>query len=817
VTSIFWRDARRGLRSWRRTPGSALLVVLALGLSGGALIALVNLVNSVFWREVRVDRPEELVGISSTDRHTPEGQTVGTASSLFASLEGTEQVFRGFAGFVDFDSVAVVNDTSRRLAVEGVTGRYFETLSLRPALGRFVAPLDDERASPVATISFRWWKSGFGSDADVIGKTFRLQGELITVVGIAPSSFTGLEIGVPADAWVPASLAPRLLDQPPNLIFFDALVGRLRPGVGLQQARGEIESLWPSARQAAADVVAASWPQAREDVLALQPRVASAATGFSPYRDFYRRPLTLLMLSSLVTVLLAGVNLSGLLLARWSTRDGDHALQSALGASTWRLLSQLFAESLALSLVAVMLSVPIALGSARSLTLLLWDQTNGSPLDLSVDHRVVGVMVALIGFVASCVSLLPAYRIWSGTLTLNRGTRGSGSRSVTRWGQWLAAAQIALSVPLLVAAWLVAVNLHRLEGVNTGFRADDVIVASLAGQGGVAPSGDPVSRLVEMSSALRAAPGITSAALCWREPVSGIGNGSRQSITTGDGRREAKPFVQAVSPGYVDTLSIPLVAGRDFTWADDSQHGRVALVSAGLAQTIFPNANPIGQHIRVGGQFPEIIGVIADAHIANPHETSQPILLTALLQQPPRLLDLDPPLVLVKSPLSLPAVQALAHRALVALGRDDIVTVHSLQHTLEAVLLRERLMRMGAFYFAGLTTLLVFIGLQAVLNVGIARRIPEIGLRIALGASTADVRMMVIREAGLMAAAGLAAGIPLAIVASRLLATTITFGSSSLSAVGIATATTVVVAVFALVIPVRMATRVAPTAALSGQ
>lgn len=814
MTSIFLRDAGRGLRSWGRTPGSALLVVLALGLSGGALIALVTLVNSVFWREVPVAHPEHLVGISGTDGRVSASETIGIPASLFASLDGAEQVFHGFAGFVDVGAVAVIDDTSQRLAIEGVTARYFDTLGVRAARGALVGPLDDERASPVATISFRCWKSRFGSDPTVIGKTFRLRGEIMTVIGIAPPDFTGLEIGVPADVWVPASLVPRLLQQPPSLIFFDALVGRLRSGVDLAQARREMASLWPPARGAAADVVGAALPQERDDTLSLQPRVESAVRGFSPYRDFYRRPLTSLMLSSLVTVLLACVNLSGLLLARWSAREGDLAVQSALGASTRRLVSQIFAESLALSFVAVTLSAPIALGSARSLTRLLWDQTDGSPLDLSVDYRVLGVMVALVGLVACCVSLLPASRIWSGTLTLNRGTRGTASRSVTRWGQWLAAAQIALSVPLLVTAWLVAVNLHHLEGVRTEFRADDVVVATLEHQGDAAPAGDPVSRLIETSAALRAAPGITAAALCWGEPVSGI---RRQSITAGDERREATPFVQAVSPGYLDTLSIPLVAGRDFTWTDDSRHGGVALVSVGLARTIFPDANPIGRHVHVGDQIVEVIGVIADARIANPHETNQPVLFTALLQQPRRLLELATPVVLLKSPLSLPAVQALAHRTLVGVGRDDIATVHALQHTLEAELLRERLMRMGAFYFAGVTTLLVFIGLQAVLNVGIARRIPEIALRIALGASTGDVRRLVIRDAGLMAAAGLTVGVPLAIIASRLIASTMTFDAHVGFAVGVAIATTVVVAVLALVIPVRLATRVTPTDALGGQ
>jgi predicted permease len=791
-----------------------LLIVLALGTSGGALIALATLVNSVFWRQVPVSHPEQMVGISGIDGRVSDRQTVGIPSSLFASLGRAEQVFHGFAGFVDLDSVAVINNTSQRLALEGVTARYFETLGVRPALGAFVGPLDEERASPVATISFRCWARCFGSDPDVVGKTFRLRGELMTVIGVAPPDFTGLEIGVPSDAWVPASLVSRLLEQPPDLIYFDALVGRLRPGVSLPQAKRALESLWPPARHAAADVVGTVLPQERDEILSLQPRVESAARGFSPYRDYYRRPLTLLMLSCLVTVLLACVNLSGLLLARWSTREGDLAVQSALGASTWRLVSQVFTESLALSSVAVLLSVPIALGAARSLTLLLWNQSEGAPLDLRVDARVLGVMVALVSVVACCVSLLPSSRIWSGTLALNRGSRGTASRSVTQWGQWLAAAQIALSIPLLVMAWLVAVNLHRLEGVNTGFRADDVVVATITDEGRVASAGDPAFRFIETSSALCAAPGISAAALCLGEPVSGL---RRRTITVDDRRYEATPFVHAVSPGYLDTLSIPLVAGRDFAWTDDSHHGDVALLSAGLAQTIFPGVSPLGRHVRLGDRLLEVIGVIADARIANPHETNQPVLLTALLQRPRRLLELAAPIVLVKSPLSLPAVQALAHRALAGLGRDDVLEAHSLQHTLEAELLRERLMRMGACYFASVTTLLVFIGLQAVLNVDIARRIPEIGLRVALGASTGDIRRLVIRDAGLMAATGLTVGIPLAIIASRLIASTITFASNGLFAVGVATATTVVIAVLALVIPLRLATRVAPAAALGGQ
>ena len=820
VTANFFRDTVRSLRSWRRTPGSALLVVLALGLSGGALLTLVSLFNALFWRALPVSHPDELVGVSGTERGMPGWEPVGIPASLFTSLDRAENVFQAFAGFEAFEPTAVITNTSQRLAIEGVSGRYFETLGVRPAFGRVVGAQEVDRVSPVATISFRCWQTRFGADPHVIGQTFRLQGELVTVIGVAPRAFTGLEVGIPADAWVPASLVPRLLNEPPSLNYFNALVGRLRPGITLQQATPQLEALWPPARQAAA--AAASLPGERDDILTLQPRIESAARGFSAFRGFYGHTLDLLVLSAAMTVVLSCANLSGLLLARWSTREGDLAVQAALGASSGRLVSQVVGESLALSMVAVMVSAPLALWSAKSLVLLLWNQPDvSSPLDLSPDYRVLGVMVGLAGLVAVCVSLLPASRIWSANLPLNRGTRGSPGRRVTRWGRRLAAAQVALSVPLLVTAWTVAANLHRLEGANTGFRPDGVIVASLTTQSGIAPAADPVAYLTQLASTLRAAPGIAAAALSRSEPLSFGQDWRRRPITGGDGLRGVRSFVLQASPGYFETLSVPLVAGRDFTWTDDRGQRDVAILSAGLAKAVFPGADPVGRRVRLGGQpdrLLEVIGVAADAKLAMPQTMNQLFLFTALLQEPARVLALNSPLVLLQSPLPPRPVEALARRTIVALGHDDIVDVHPLQHTLDGALLRERVMRVGAFYFAGLTTLLVFVGLYAVLNFGIVRRVPEIGLRIALGASTHDIRMMVIREALVTAAAGLVVGVPCAFFSGRVVASSLTLvGSHDALAFGAAIALTLAVTVLSVLMPLRRASRVTPVDALSSQ
>jgi len=305
------------------------------------------------------------------------------------------------------------------------------------------------------------------------------------------------------------------------------------------------------------------------------------------------------------------------------------------------------------------------------------------------------------------------------------------------------------------------------------------------------------------------------------EPVSFGADWRRRAVTGRDDVGSARSFVLQVSPGYFETLGVPLVAGRDFLWTDDRGQSNVGIISEGLAKAVLPGVNPVGQSVRLAGQpdrLVAVIGVVADAKLAEPHAANQLFLFTALLQEPPRLLALQSPLVLLKSPVPPRAVEGLARRTIVALGRDDVFEVHPLPHTRDAALLRERAMRVGAFYFAGLTTLLVFVGLYAVLNLGVIRRIPEIGLRIALGASTHNIRMTVIREAVVTAAAGLAVGVPCAFFSGRLIASSLTLvGSHDPLAFGAAIALVLAVTVLSVLIPLRRASRITPVEALATQ
>jgi predicted permease len=811
----FFRDTVRSLRGWRRTPGSALLVILALGLSGGALLALVTLFNALLWRELPVPRPGELVGVTGTDGRRPIWVPFRLPPGLFASLDQAEQVFQEFAGFHSFDSVGVISNSSQRLAVQGVSGRYFDTLGVRPERGRLIDPGDIDAVSAVATISFRSWQTRFGADPNVIGQTFRLHGEVVTIIGIAPRAFTGVEVGMPADAWVPMSFAPRLLSESPDLIWFNAFVGRLRPGVTLDQARLQLEALWPQARQTAAE--SATLPGLRDYTLELEPRIESAARGFSQWGLFYRRTLVLLLLACAVTIVISCANLSGLLLARWSTREVDVAVQAALGASRARLVSQVVGESLTLSMVAAILSTPLALWSARGLVLLVWDHPEAVPLDLGLDVRVLGVMAVLVCAVALSVSVLPASRVWSSNLALVRGSRGAPGRAVTRWGRWLTAAQVALSVPLFVTAWIVAANLHRLERADTGFRAHGVTTVGLTSQGGVAPVADPAAYFTNLARTLSGVPGISSAAL-GAEPGR-FGSPLLRPVTGDDGLRRVNAFFLQVSPGYFETLSVPLVAGRDFAWTDNSSQRPVAIVSQGLSGELLAGSHPIGQRVRLGDQTDrvfDVIGVVADVRLAEPHHANQRFLFTALPQQSPRYLQALLPGVLLKSPLPPRELQPLVRRAIASLGRHDVLSTRPLEQAMAVPLLKERVMRLGALYFAGLTTLLVFVGLYAVLNLGVTRRIPEIGLRLALGASTQNIRVLVIREALFTAAAGLAIGVPTAFAASRLVVSSLGLtGSGELLAFGAAVALILVVTVLSVLAPLRRASRVTPVEALA--
>ena len=195
VTTGVFRDTIHDLRSWRRTPGSALFAVLALGLSGGALITLVSLFNALFWRELPVSHPDELVRLSAVDSRDPDWRNPVIPVSLFASVDRAQTVFQAFAGFQSFESTAVITNTTHQLAIDVVSGRYFEALGVRPALGEVVGAREVDSASPVATISFRCWQTRFGADPSVVGQSFRLGGELVTVIGVAPAAFAGLEVG----------------------------------------------------------------------------------------------------------------------------------------------------------------------------------------------------------------------------------------------------------------------------------------------------------------------------------------------------------------------------------------------------------------------------------------------------------------------------------------------------------------------------------------------------------------------------------------------------------------------------------------------
>jgi hypothetical protein len=344
-----------------------------------------------------------------------------------------------------------------------------------------------------------------------------------------------------------------------------------------------------------------------------------------------------------------------------------------------------------------------------------------------------------------------------------------------------------------------------------------VTTVGLTSQGGVAPVADPAAYFTNLARTLSGVPGISSAAL-GAEPGR-FGSPLLRPVTGDDGLRRVNAFFLQVSPGYFETLSVPLVAGRDFAWTDNSSQRPVAIVSQGLSGELLAGSHPIGQRVRLGDQTDrvfDVIGVVADVRLAEPHHANQRFLFTALPQQSPRYLQALLPGVLLKSPLPPRELQPLVRRAIASLGRHDVLSTRPLEQAMAVPLLKERVMRLGALYFAGLTTLLVFVGLYAVLNLGVTRRIPEIGLRLALGASTQNIRVLVIREALFTAAAGLAIGVPTAFAASRLVVSSLGLtGSGELLAFGAAVALILVVTVLSVLAPLRRASRVTPVEALA--
>jgi putative ABC transport system permease protein len=816
------QDVRYAVRRCRNSPGFSAVAVLTLAVGIGANTAMFSLVDAILLRPLPIEDPRQLVQVN---RRGPGGQGpvisyptyqfLRDNQSSFSDLAGTGRVWRWSVTFTDAEGL-------ERVAGELVTGNYFSVLGLRPSLGRVLTPDDNLVAGAgglsgaVAVISDDYWTRRFARNPAAVGSSFSVGGASVTVVGIAPSSFFGLEASDPVDMWLPMVLQPRLLlgqnwleSRGNNWM---RAIGRLKPGISPDAARQATTSVFARLPNAAGQWI----------------EIADAAFGLSGLRSRLSFVLQLLMGAVGIVMLIACANVAGLTLARANDRRRELTLRVALGAGRGRLVRQLMIESLVLSLAGGALGLVIATSIVETLLGLIVQGTSRALMPVPLDVRMLGFTCIAALVTGLLVGLVPALSASARSRTVD-GRVGfySGTRRQHAVGNTLAASQVALSIVLLMLAGLLVKTLSNLRHVDTGFEQESVLAVTLdpiAAQHTGAEFGNLYHQLLDR---LGAQPGVRSVSL---SDGSFFGTGQRQRGISVHGYvakpgDDLNPYVISVSPRFFETMGIPLIRGRAFTPDDETRAGSVAIVSQSFARYYFGDRNPLGEHFDFGNQTVsgevEIVGVTPDVKFNEIREKPVHLVYTPIAANrfPNTSFSFSNTTLAVRTAIDPTLMTARLRQEIRAIDPAlPIVRVTTMREQVERSLGQERVAAVLASAFGLLAAGLACLGLYGVMAYSVSRRSREFGVRFALGAAPAGVAWTVIRESLTLVLIGAGIGLAAALSTTRIVASRL-FGVTTTDPVTLAAALALMLgtSVVAVVIPAWRASRVAPAVALRGE
>jgi predicted permease len=818
-----WQDVRYGLRQLRRSPGFTAVAVLTLALGIGANTAIYALMDAVILRRLPVEMPGELyqVQVGNAD----EGVGGGGGESPFPNpmweqLRDHQDVFsRVFAwsgsnafGLPEWGTGPAVNET-------WVSGGFFSGLGLRPVAGRLIADPDDRPGCPaVAVLSYGFWQEHYAGAKSAVGSTLALGSHPFEVIGVAPPGFFGLSVGGRFDVAAPICATAILEGKQSRLdnIEFSWLNvgGRINPRLSRAQQTARLRIL--STRLF---VPPNASSEEREAYMKIILRIVPAGTGISSLRGQFSQPLEILMAVVGIVLLIACANLASLTLARAAARHKEIAVRQALGASRTRLIRQLLTECLLLSSAGALLGVLLARWTAALLLHVISKQQNTVLfLDLSLNTRILGFVLAIATLTSLLMGLLPA--LHSTRVSLSSGVKGSQSSEAGRnlgfrGRQWIVGSQVALSLLLLVAAGLLLRSFVKLATLDIGFDRNNVLLVATHLKPAKVPSDRWLATYAEIESRLKALPGVLSVGYSNITPISGalfeFGN-----VQSDWSNPHAPVYANFISPGYIPTLRMRLLAGRNFSSADLETSSGVAIVNETFSRRFFPHLNPIGRTFRMnnpGEKAFEVVGLIEDSKYQSLREGAQAVAFLPANQLPALFGDSE----------QLELRTAIPPSALVASVRAAVAEVNSaialefdtLAEQVNRSLFRERMLALLSGFFGALALLLAVIGLYGTLSYLVTQRQTEFGIRMALGATRNSILGLVMRDLVAVLAVGLAAGILISLAATRALQQML-FGlgprdtTTMLLAAGVLTA----VALMAGYLPARRATKVDPIIAL---
>jgi putative ABC transport system permease protein len=830
------QDVRYSLHGFALRPMFAIVVVLTLAIGIGVNVAVFSIFDRLMLRELNVQNPRELVNVVAPGPRAGNQITnqQGTRDETF-SYPMFRDLERAGEPYVDLAASRIVvaalgrDGSAAPGSVVLVSGGYFAALGVGPEIGRVLGEPDLADAPAAVVLSFDYWTTAFGADPAVVGRTLVVSGQPLTIVGVAPQGFVGTTPGARPDVfapltleWLPLRLRTPLLED--RFFSYVYLFGRLKPGIAPEQAQevlnttframvNEVEAPVVASRDSNADVEAY-----RAMTLSLVP----GARGQSQEPQRAQTPLTVFFAASATILLLGCVNLVNLMFARGAARLGEIAVRASLGAARRRLVSLLAVEALLLASFAALASLAVAFGVLRAIDAL-------QPPDLStggvgVDVRAVAAAFAIAALATIVFALLPISKlVVTDAVRALQGNsaRAFGGRNLGRFRFGLATSQIALSMLLLVLAALFTQSLANIARVDLGLRTESIVAFR------VQPSlnGYSVERqrqtLDAIERELQSEPGVTNVGTAMVALLAGSQWGTSVFAASFEPAQPSDEIVNAnqIDTGFLATLGIPLLAGRNFTDADTLDRPLVAIVNESFVKRFGLGANPIGERVSFESREQldvEVVGLVADAaydsvksafpaQIMTPRGQARALNNGAMFyvrsEQPPETMLAAIPRIVARAD---PSVSMMEASTLSSQVRRNVRTDWLLL-TLSGTL-------------AVVATLLAALGLYGVLSYMVAQRTREIGLRLALGAEPAGVRRMVLKQVGWMAGVGVPAGIVAALLIGNLAASLLFGLTPSDPRAMVAAIALIGVAVFAASYwPARRASRIDPVVALRAE
>jgi predicted permease len=770
------QDIRFGLRTLGKNPGFTLVAILTLALGIGANAAIFSLTDQVLLRLLPVERPRELVVLSSPGvGHGRIWSDIEGGPSfsypMYKDLRDRNEVFTGLLARYHLQ-VNVAGEGQSQLAEgELVTGNYFQVLGVRPFLGRVLTVQDETApgANPVTVLSYGYWTRHFGSDPNILNKQLAVNGNSLTVVGVARPGFAGVQVGQIPDLFIPITMKAQMTPNWDGLAdrndHWVTMLGRLQPGVTAEKAQAGLAPVYRALMEGDATALKLS-ARDQQEFVNRKLVLGTGSHGRPVLQHDAGQPLLVLMAMVGLVLLIACANLAGLLIARGEGRQREIALRLALGAGRVRLVRQLMTESLILALAGGAAGLALASWTLSVIVNSIPEDQGASGLTSQLDYRVL-IFACVVSVVTGVLfGLVPAIRATHTDLQSvlkDQGVNVSGGRTNVRVRKFLLTSQIALTAVLLSAAGLFAHSLLNLKTQDLGVRPDHVLEFSISPELNRYTPPQTIALADRIRKSMGLLPGVRSASES-EIPMLANSNSSSNVTVQGYNAQEDEDMnvdQNFVGPNFLATMGIPLLNGREFSEADSGTSPKVAIINEAMARRFFAGRNPIGLRFGFGGGKDvkldtEIVGIVKDSKNSDVKQAARPFAFLPYSQSE----HAGNATFYVRTNQDPVALTATVRNLIQGFdGNLPVYGVKTLTAQVDEIMFTDRLVTIFSLCLGLLASLLAAVGLYGVMAYVVARRTREIGIRMALGATQQSVAWMILREILGMLAAGLCVGL----------------------------------------------------------